>query len=410
MDGTHAVGYALTMRFIWLLAGVLILADCGRGGDALHREDLFALDIGRLEGELDLYNDIRTRPPQKTSIAMTDGLFYISNASGQKITRYNSYGDLLFMIYNDETNPPLLDLDVLTVPGPRRTRWAVPYPLQCPGAIAVDRQKTLYVSDMLTPDQHRADAAGNMLYDSLVLQFDADGRFVNYIGRQGTGGAPFPHIERIFISVDDELAVVSAAGAVRIVYWFSSRGELLREMTFTNEGLPVPENREDALALLDDITVAPDERIIYLKTDYYREEFDETTRTRTGNVSDGCSLWAYSVERNEYIGETAVPFYEQVTVTQGRRSSEELFYSLLGVTAGREAVFYFPTPEGYAILLLKTDGSQAARRRGFIKVGLNELEYSDFTVSPNGIISALLSTEWEAKVVWWRTDKLRDRR
>jgi hypothetical protein len=399
------------MRFNWMILGVLLITGCGGGGDALLREDLFLLDIGRLEGEIDLYNDIRTRPAQKTSITMTDGLFYISNASGQKITRYNSYGDLLFMIYNDETNPPLLDIEVMTAPeGPQRTRWAVPYPLQSPGAIAIDRNKNLYVSDMLTPDQHRADAAGNMLYDSLLLQFDANGMFVNYIGRQGVGGAPFPHIEQIFISADDEVAVVSAAGGSRIVYWFSSKGELLREMTFTNDALPVPENREEALTLLDGISVAPDERIIYVKADYYREEFDETTQTRTGNVSDGCSLWAYSVEQNEYIGETVVPFYENVTVIQGRRRSEELFYSLLGVLAGREAVFSFPTPEGYAILLLKTDGSQSARRRGFIKVGLEELEYSDFTVSANGIISALLSTEWEARVVWWRTDKLRERR
>jgi hypothetical protein len=400
------------MRFNWMILGVLLFTGCkGGGGDALLREDLFSLDIGRLEGEIDLYNDIRTRPAQKTSIAMTDGLFYISNASGQKITRYNSYGDLLFMIYNDETNPPLLDIEVMTATdGPQRTRWAVPYPLQSPGAIAVDRNKNLYVSDMLTPDQHRADSAGNILFDSLLLKFDANGMFVNYIGRQGVGGAPFPHIENIFISVDDEVAVVSAAGGSRIVYWFSSKGELLREMTFSNDELPVPENREEALTLLDSISAAPDERIIYIKADYYREEFDETTRTRTGNAADSCSLWAYSVEQNEYIGETAVPFYENVTVIQGRRNSEELFYSLLGILGGREAVFSFPTTEGYAMLLLKTDGSQTARRRGFIKVGIEELEYSDFTVSPNGIISALLSTEWEAKVVWWRTDKLRERR
>jgi hypothetical protein len=394
--------------FIGIALGALfVLSGCAARDTTLKREDLFTLDIGRLEGEIDLYNDLANGQGQKSSIAMTDGLFYITNSAGQKITRYNSYGDLLFMIFNEETNPPLLDLQTVDEMTPAITRWAISYPLQNPGAIAIDSKKNILVADRLTSDRHRYDRENDMLYDSLLLRFDANGQFVEYLGRQGKGGSPFPHIEGIYLSLNDDIAVVSRTGNDYIVYWFSSGGVLQYEIAFKNSGIPVPENREELLVSLGGIAIAPDEKIIYVKVDYYREIFDTTTETRSGTILDGCSLWLFSVDRNRYIDETEVPFYENNTTINGRRASEELFYTMLGALKNREVVFYFPTMSGYSILSLKADGNAQQRKRGFINVDDEELEYSDFTLSSNGIISALLSTEWEAKVVWWRTDMLR---
>lgn len=45
-----------------------------------------------------------------TAIAMRDGFFYVSNGESQKILELNSYGDLLTLYHNPETNPaPLFD-------------------------------------------------------------------------------------------------------------------------------------------------------------------------------------------------------------------------------------------------------------------------------------------------------------
>jgi hypothetical protein len=390
---------------------LFISSGCTARDSTLKREDLFTLDIGRLEGELDLYSDIAFRQGQKSSIVMTDGLFYITNGAGQKITRYNSYGDLLFMIYNEETNPPLLDLKAISGMTQAITRWAIAYPLQDPGAIVIDSQKNIFVADRLTSDQHRYDTETDTLYDTLLLRFDANGQFVEYLGRQGKGGSPFPSIERIYLSQNDDIAVVSKTGIDYIVYWFSSDGILRHEIPFKNNAIPIPENdlsvqekHENVLVSLDSIAVAPDEKIIYVKADYYREIFDETTGVLSGNVPDSCSLWLFSVDRDGYVDEMKVPFYENAV--NGRRGNEPLFYTLLGVMKNREVVFFFPIEKGYSILLLK-DGETSLRKRGFINVSVEELEYSDFNLSSNGIISALLSTEWEAKVVWWRTDMLR---
>jgi hypothetical protein len=390
-------------------AGLVLAAICGcKGrGTTLLREDLFTLDIGRLEGEIDLFQNPVLRNGPKSSLVMSDGLFYITNSAGQKVTRYNSYGDLLFMIYNEETNPPLLDLQVIDRLTPAITRWAVSYPLQNPGAIAVDSKKNIYIADRLTSDRHRYNRETDTLYNSLVLRFDANGQFEEYLGRQGRGGSPFPDIENIYLSSNDDIVVVSKTGSDYIVYWFSSDGTLQHEISFKNSGIPVPQNSEDLLVSLDGVAVAPDEKIVYLKVDYYREIFDETTETRSGSEPGGCSLWLFSIERNRYIDETKIPFYEEQIIMNGRRSSKELFYTMLGVLKNKEVVFYFPTENGYSILSLTADEVARQRKRGFIDVDPAELEYSHFNLASNGIITALLATEWEAKVVWWRTDLLK---
>lgn len=386
------------------VAGLLAAALCGCAPreTTLERQDLFTLDIGRLEGEIDLYSELLQMQEQKSSIAMTDGLFYITNSVGQKITRYNSYGDLLFMIYNAETNPPLLDIPLIDDITPAVTHWAISFPLQNPGAIAIDSKKHIFVADRLASDRRRYDAKEQVLYDSLLLHFDANGKFIEYFGRQGKGGSPLPHIEQIAISANDDLAAVTKVGGDYVVYWFSADGALRHQLTFRNDDIPARENRENGFAVLDGVAVAPDERIIYLKADYYRETFDGTTGIRSGSTPDGCGLLAFSVDTNRYIDGVNIPFYEKTTVMNGRRTTEELFYTMLGVLKNKEVMFFFPVDTGYAVMSLKAGGAQN-RKRGFITVNPEELEYSDFDLTPDGIICALLATEWEAKVVWWQT-------
>jgi hypothetical protein len=58
-----------------------------------------------MEDQIALYDLQGGGGARRVDFAMRDGLFYISDGNSGKITRYNSYGDLLFMIYSEETNP-----------------------------------------------------------------------------------------------------------------------------------------------------------------------------------------------------------------------------------------------------------------------------------------------------------------
>jgi hypothetical protein len=66
--------------------------------------------------------------------------------------------------------------------------------------------------------------------------------------------------------------------------------------------------------------------------------------------------------------------------------------------------FSFPIEEGYALLILSGDSRE--QRRGVIRVDSEELQYTAFNVSDEGILTALLATEYEARLVLWRTDRL----
>jgi hypothetical protein len=81
-----------------------------------------------------------------------------------------------------------------------------------------------------------------------------------------------------------------------------------------------------------------------------------------------------------------------------------MFYSMLGVMKNNGVFFMIPEEDGYAILIL-AEGSRE-QRRGIIRVDADELQYNNFTLSGEGILSAILATEWEARIVWWRTDRI----
>jgi hypothetical protein len=109
------------------------------------------------------------------------------------------------------------------------------------------------------------------------------------------------------------------------------------------------------------------------------------------------------VETGAYTGSIEVPFYEQ-TWNQGRtRETEALLYSFLGAASGGQVFLYFPEPAGYAVLILSANDA-AQQERGVIRVDPDELFYNAFYLSPDGILSGLLATEDQVRIVWWRSD------
>jgi hypothetical protein len=394
------------MKLLWLLltGAALVLEGCaGKGPVSVAREDLFSLDIGRLEDQLDLYNLEGGRSSRKTSLAMRDGLFYVSDGNGGKVVHYTSYGDLLFMIYNEETNPPPLTLRTDVENAALAARGAFSYPLLEPGAIAVDSRRHIYVEDRLPYERRSFNAENRIMEDSIVLHFDANGRFVEYLGKEGIGGSPFPRIERISVSLRDELAVVCRLPTGWNIYWYDAAGTLLYFLPLLNERVPVLPDRQPVFSSIDSIAVAPDSTRLFIKADYYRETFDGSTNTKLGAEPDSSVIWLMNIEDGSYEGTIEVPFFEQRGSEPNNHATERLLYSLLGVVNNGRVFLTFPVEDGYSIMILSTDPNE--QRRGLIRVASEELEYNAFSISPEGILSALLATDFNAKLVWWRTDK-----
>ena len=384
------------------LAGLGV--SCGAGGaEVPPREDLFFLDIGPMEDQLALFVFPDDPVLPRASIAMHDGIFFVSDGAGRKVVRYNSFGDMLVLIFNDEANPDPSDIRVRTDGDGQMTRWAYTFPFLSPGLIAVDSRRHIFVEEILPEERHGFDAENQALLNSVVLHFDQDGRFVDFIGQGGRGGLPFPRITGVHVSVNDELAVVARLSTGWDVFWFNSAGEQMFTVRIRNDAIPVPVGLDSFFASIDAVMVAPDERRLFVKIDYYREVFDPLTGNRLSIETLNSLVWLLDVEEGVFSSFVQVPFFEYVHTERGQTVRMELLYSMLGVVEGGAMLFYFRTGDGYAVLRMDRYGY--GQRRAFIDAGPGRGVFNSFHLSPGGILSAILADEWDAAVAWWRMER-----
>ena len=396
------------MKYIWLIVYCSLCIACTSGSvDSLQREDLFTLEIGPMEDQIALFSLEGGMGIRRADMAMRDGFLYISDNNGGKIVSYNSYGDLLFMIYNDETSPEPVGLRTNVTGGMQATRWAHTYPLRSPGRIAVDSRRHIYAEERLPLERHGFDEENRALLNSIVLHFDEEGRFIEYLGQGGPGGSPFPLIHGLHASVHDEIAVVCRMPAGWNIHWYSAEGEQLYLIHLDNNAIPMPQERTrpdspGMVASIDDIIAAVDMRKLYIKVDYYRDVLDASTNIRISTEPAHSVIWVLNIEDGIYENSIELPFFEYRFSEQGRTVTANLLYSMLGLVQGGIIMLYFPTESGYA--LLRMDSSGHRQRRGFIEVDQNELRFNHFHLSPQGILCALLADDWNVHVAWWRLD------
>ena len=399
------------MKFLSLLLlflALFFLSGCDEAVRivSVEREDHFTLNIGVLEDQIALFNLEGSRGLRPTNISMRDGLFYITDSNGAKILKYNSYGDILYMIYNEETNPPPLTLRPYS-DGSLLTRWAVPFPLLEPGLIVVDSRNHLFVQDILPGERHSYDLVTRSMLDNIILHFDSDGTFIDFIGREGIGGTPFTRIEGLYTTIRDELVVICRYPGGWNIYWFDHNGVFLFLVQLSNEAIPIPVVSEDLIPSLESIAVGPDSRKLFVKVDYYKNVFDESTNTRMGVESDSSIVWIMNAEDGVWERQIYIPFFEYTYIEQNRQLTARMIYSFMGVISNERLFFSFPVDQGYSILILSSgSGESVMQHQGIIRVDNDEQQLNVFSLSEDGILSGLLAGDWQLKLVWWRTDKL----
>jgi len=391
------------MKYLLILVSLVLTVSCGNNQfGSIEREDLFTLEVGPMEDQIALYNLEGTRGIRRTGFSMRDGLIYIADGNSGKVVRYNSYGDLLFMIFNEEKNPAPLNLRTNISEQEQATRWAYSYPLEEPGWITVDSRRHIFVEDRLPVLARRPDYETNSILDGIILHFDQDGRFINYLGREGIGGSPFPRIVGLSTSQKDELAVICRLTESWDIHWFNSSGALLYLVKIPSNIAPANPELPQAMAIIENITASLDSRSLYIKVNYYRDTFDLSTNTRTGSEPVNSLLWIFNIEDGTYVTSLEIPLYE--IKEDGQSSGTRVFYSFLGVSRNGKALFYFPVETGYT--LLSVDTNSRVHRRGNISFTNDEIRYNDFFLSPEGILCAMLADSFNVKLVWWRTDRL----
>ena len=154
---------------------------------------------------------------------MRDGWFYVANGNSGKIMVFSSYGDLIFLLYNPQTNPtPALQAldpavsDTETSSGTVSTRGSVAYPFSDIGEIAVASDKTLYVEDAVADAKVVKDTRpGRPAHPrrSALRQEGPSRRGTS--GRRGSGERRSPTSWSLHVTARDQLVVVTPAARSR---------------------------------------------------------------------------------------------------------------------------------------------------------------------------------------------------
>lgn len=397
--------FFMKAKFAALMFITLALAAC-TGGDTqdLRREDLFTLDYGKMEDELDLIQYPGKPFDTGTRLVMQNGFFYILNRTSGKLMKFNSYGDILELYYNKNLNPEPVLLKDSSAEGTRATRRAFSYPFQDIRNFAVSTDETVLVDDRVPESRREYDDEIEALLDRIVLRFDRDGRLIDYLGQEGVGGTPFSFIDRIDVNSRGEIIITTRNMKSWRVYWYTAGGRSLSTVDIPVSTLPVPKDGDYSVSLE---SVMPDRaaRTIYLKVDYYGEESDSEQNRGYGYISS--AILVLQAETGLYSDTVHIPVHyqdagEPAGFSEDRR---KMLYEFLGVTENR--FFFLMSPEGGAYYrLLVLDRSGAVQSRVRIELAENPLYYRYMYVDPQGILSALLCLENNVEVIWWRSDQL----
>lgn len=360
----------------------------------LDREDLFSIPLGKLADEIDYFQRDSLRFSPDNGMMMMHGFFYITNGRSGKFLKFNSYGDLLSLIYNPDRNPYPAELMSRQTENAEVNRQVIPWQFNSPGALAVT-ENTIYIVDKVAPNRQIKDR--EVLMDRSILQFNSEGEYVNFIGLEGVGGQPFPYIENIWVSSRSELIVLYRTRHEDeeswFVNWYTTGGSLRYSVEIRESAIPMPAGEEELSFSVDNIIPHLDRYEVFLKMTYFRKEESGVSEVFGGTLD-------FHVEENEWRDWSRLP--EHKIDSDGFEIDSP--YSLMGVAG--EFQFFISLSSNNSYNLLIRDGNGRFKEEQILEVESGDILHTDFHLSREGILSAMVFTDNQADISWWRTDKL----
>jgi hypothetical protein len=389
------------VRHLVLILSAVLLSSCARTTvPQLEREDLFQLEYGKMEDQVELVLD-NGAVRRKTRIEMRGGLIYIASGEGARIMEFTSYGDLVTLYYNPATNPRPVMLQSQSTGDGQANRLAYEYPFNVVGELAIMSDNTILVEDQVPNRIAVFDEDLGVELNRVVVRLDRNGVQRDYLGQEGIGGSFFPYIQSIDVTLRDDIVVTTAASTQNIIYWFNAQGDLLRKIELSPDLLPVPAEFE-ASPILEKVTPDMQLRRLYLKVNYYLDDVssDDITDRMLSRI-----YWI-NIDDGTYEGYVDVPWnIPRGTVLEALGESEAFTYELIGAAPGEHLFLLSQESDTTSQLMILQTSGKVVRRRA-IELDYNEIIIRDLSISAEGILTALLAGRDEADVVWWRTDRL----
>ena len=385
------------------------LSGCQRKGiQDLVSSQLFTLSLGTMDEQINLFQFENAMQTPSTTVFMRDGWFYIANGNAGKVMVFSSYGDLIYLLYNPQKNPPptlVTPLDA-NAADEASTRGSVAYPFVDIGKIAVASDRTLYVEDEIAEAKMVKDPSLGLTRSRIILRFDRRGRPLGAIGEEGVGGTPFPYVSSIHVTAKDQLVVICRLPDYSWeIYWYDRDGTPLYQVQIGADNLPIVAPKGSVISLVD---ILPDPQDPLLYAIIYSSKSADTTRTSGANaLLDTVTARAYKLDlRTRKYSPAYVEFPQNAPRKEktGLKATVPAPPSdLLGVSLG--GYFYllaYTDTNLYTLQILDPSGKLVERRR--VAIEDSTLTFRDVHLSSTGIIYGLFADQGKASVSWWRSD------
>ncbi len=374
---------------------------------SINEDELFKIPYGKFEEQLSV-TDLNNIGDVRFGIAMQDGFFYIISGEAKKLMELNSYGDILTLFYNEDSETANLLKN--SKKDAKSIHYEISYPFDYPGMLAIDSNKNIYTVCTIPRDRQEQSEDGKMLYIQTILKIVRNGSSPEYLGQQGPGGTPFPYIKNIYTTSKDELVVVCTSTDGAIVYWFATDGFLKYMIPVVTKDVPSIRDSEegDIHWTVQNVIPDPENYKLYVMVDYYSTYIDEDSKVKSGINYVQTYLYPINVETGIYEEPVSVPPYEESVVSDYSKLTYKIPYDFLGVTKDGWKFFILKTEQGFNIEMIQSETQRILRRQ--FKTDNSNIIYDKMSLSKDGIITALYIEKDSARVVWYRTDKLIDAR
>ena len=396
----------LPARIACAAIGIVLITGCQRKGlQELVRDDLFSIQLGKMEDQMDLFQIDGAPQEHQTSVFMRDGQFYIANGSSAKVMTFTSYGDLISLIYNPATNPQPMLLTPRVSGDTVSTRSSVKFPFKDIGKIVVSSDSTLYVEDDVPDGKGVLDEKTGAWLGRVILRFDRLGNPTGYIGQEGVGGTPFPVIVGLSMTNRDQLVVVSRLPDYSwLAFWYSKDGALLYQISIDPRNLPTEKGVIPSL-----MEVIPDMKdpVLYLMIQYFKETIDPATHQQSSMENYASRVYTLSLKTGTYQSFVQLPTNPPRKEKSGFTTTEIPAppNDLLGVSGnGFYYLLGFTDSNLYTLTIL--DASGRVRSRRYMVIEDSELLFRDVKLAPTGLVYGLLCNSDKAWTSWWRSDLL----
>ena len=366
------------------LALITFLASCTAVSKLeLERHDLFTIPLGTLPGELDWF--YRGGAVDMVDIQTRDGLIYISSSRRGKVMVFNSYGDLLTVVYDPSRNAVPSEGGVLNS---SVSSWSFRSP-----QIITAFNGGFLVGDRVRLREDLADNEQSTVFNQVLLRFDREGNYLGHLGREGLGGSPFPDIFAIDIRHNGEIVVTchSVISGTWFSYWYTKDGYPITTIQIKKNQLPGVIDDKDVS--IQAVRPDPKKWFLYVKADFY-------DKMEPGKELEA-RLYPLDLSTLEYTESISLPYDEELT---------DMGYPLgppeyLGTTLnGSHAMLYPDGVNTYRISMIDAQGRVTHNRQ--LEIDDDSKIYRRFKIQNNGLLTGIFFGNSRAMISWWRLDEI----